>query len=63
MKRLNFPLLIIILLTVFTAIGGVLGNAITVPPFVKDNAILLFGSCTAITVMVVPFVKTVLEQK
>jgi hypothetical protein len=53
MKRLNFPLLIIILLTLLTTIGGVLGNAITVPPFVKDNATLLFGSCAAITVLVV----------
>jgi DNA polymerase III delta prime subunit len=51
MKRLNFPLLIIILLTLLAAIGGVLGNAITVPPFVKDNAPLLYGSCVAIMVL------------
>jgi hypothetical protein len=53
MKRLNSPLLIIILLTLLAAIGGVLGNAVPVPPFPKDNATSLFGSWVAITVLVV----------
>jgi len=51
MKRLNLPLLIIILLILLTAMSNIFSNAINLPPFLRENALLLLGLVTALVIL------------
>lgn len=62
MKRLSFPLLIIILLILLTTINGIFSNAITLPRWLRDNSLPLFGLCLALIILLT-IIQSLQEQK